>query len=33
MQASASVTNSGDSKAAIGEALKQALSGSKPPPL
>jgi EAL domain-containing protein (putative c-di-GMP-specific phosphodiesterase class I) len=29
MQASASVTNSGDSKAAIGEALKQALSGNR----
>src|SRR6188768_2953724 len=29
MQASASVTASGDSKAAIGEALKQALSGSR----
>ena len=29
MQASASVTTSGDSKAAIGEALKQALSGNR----
>jgi hypothetical protein len=29
MQASASVTSSGDSKAAIGEALKQALSGNR----
>ena len=29
MQASASVTASGDSKAAIGEALKQALSGNR----
>ena len=29
MQASASVTPSGDSKAAIGEALKQALSGNR----
>jgi len=29
MQANASVTASGDSKAAIGEALKQALSGNR----
>src|SRR5688500_8097750 len=29
MQASASVTSSGDSKAAIGEALKQAISGNR----
>src|SRR5690348_6583863 len=29
MQASASVTPSGDSKAAIGDALKQALSGNR----
>src|SRR5688572_26688373 len=29
MQASASVSSSGDSKAAIGEALKQALSGNR----